>query len=56
VGHHCNQPLMDALGVPATARLSLAFYNLPEELQTLQQALLAAVEFFHKPLPSLRHE
>jgi len=56
VGHHCNQPLMDALGVPATARLSLAFYNLPEELQTLQEALLAAVEFFHKPLPSLRHE
>ena len=56
VGHHCNQPLMDALGVPATARLSLAFYNLPEELQTLQEALLAAVEFFHKPLPSHRHE
>ncbi len=56
VGHHCNQPLMDALGVPATARLSLAFYNLPEELQTFREALLAAVEFFHKPLHSLRHE
>jgi cysteine desulfurase/selenocysteine lyase len=56
VGHHCAQPLMDTLGVPATARVSLAFYNLPEELQTLQEALLAAVEFFHKPLPSLSHE
>jgi len=56
VGHHCTQPLMDTLGVPATVRLSLAFYNLPEELQTLREALLAAVEFFHKPLPSLRHE
>ncbi|MEM7698525.1 MAG: SufS family cysteine desulfurase [Verrucomicrobiota bacterium] len=27
VGHHCAQPLMDHLGVPATARASFAFYN-----------------------------
>ena len=26
-GHHCCQPLMQRLGVPATARASLAFYN-----------------------------
>jgi len=56
VGHHCAQPLMDALGVPATARLSLAFYNLPEELQILGQALQAAHDFFHKPISSLSHE
>ncbi|MGK6354932.1 cysteine desulfurase [Sphingomonas sp. DT-207] len=26
-GHHCAQPLMDALGVPATARASFGVYN-----------------------------
>ena len=26
-GHHCAQPLMRKLGVPATARASLSFYN-----------------------------
>ena len=26
-GHHCCQPLMERLGVPATARASLALYN-----------------------------
>jgi len=56
VGHHCAQPLMDALGVPATTRLSLALYNLPEELQTLREALQAALDFFHKPISSLSHE
>jgi cysteine desulfurase / selenocysteine lyase len=26
-GHHCCQPLMDYLGVPATARASFGIYN-----------------------------
>jgi cysteine desulfurase / selenocysteine lyase len=26
-GHHCAQPVMDLLGVPATSRASFAFYN-----------------------------
>jgi cysteine desulfurase/selenocysteine lyase len=26
-GHHCAQPLMDWLGVPATARASFGIYN-----------------------------
>jgi len=26
-GHHCAQPLHRHLGVPSTARMSLAFYN-----------------------------
>ena len=26
-GHHCCQPLMDHLGVPATARASFAIYS-----------------------------
>jgi cysteine desulfurase / selenocysteine lyase len=38
-GHHCCQPLMDRLGVPATARASLALYNTREELEALAIAL-----------------
>ncbi len=46
VGHHCAQPLMDWLGVPATVRASFAFYNLPEEVDRLAEALHKAVAFF----------
>ena len=38
-GHHCCQPLMDRLGVPATARVSLAFYNTREDIDVLEAAL-----------------
>ena len=31
-GHHCCMPLMQALGVPATARASLSFYNTKDEI------------------------
>ena len=31
-GHHCNQPLMAKLGVPATVRASFYFYNTREEV------------------------
>ena len=30
-GHHCCQPLMKVLGVPATARASFAMYNTKDE-------------------------
>jgi cysteine desulfurase/selenocysteine lyase len=38
-GHHCAQPLMKRLGVPATARASLAFYNTKEEIDALAVGL-----------------
>jgi cysteine desulfurase/selenocysteine lyase len=38
-GHHCCQPLMARLGVPATARASLALYNTREEIDRLVEAL-----------------
>jgi cysteine desulfurase / selenocysteine lyase len=38
-GHHCCQPLMARLGVPATARASLALYNTREEIDALVTAL-----------------
>ena len=31
-GHHCAQPLMDFIGVPATCRASLALYNTEKRL------------------------
>jgi cysteine desulfurase / selenocysteine lyase len=45
-GHHCCQPLMDRLGVPATARASLALYNTREEIDALAAALDTVREVF----------
>ena len=38
-GHHCAQPLMNHLGVSATARASFAIYNTPEEVDVFVDAL-----------------
>jgi len=38
-GHHCNQPLMGKLGVPATTRASFYLYTLPEEIDRLVEGL-----------------
>jgi cysteine desulfurase/selenocysteine lyase len=45
-GHHCAQPLMQRLGVPATARASLAFYNTRDDVDRLVDALHKTVELF----------
>ncbi len=45
-GHHCAQPLMEKLDVPATARASFYIYNLPEEVDALAQALEQAKTIF----------
>ena len=45
-GHHCAQPLMDRLGIPATARASFALYNTKEEVEVLVRALYKAKELF----------
>jgi len=45
-GHHCCQPLMHRLGVPATARASLALYNTRDEVDALAGALLKVREVF----------
>ena len=45
-GHHCVQPLMARLGVPATIRASLAFYNTAEECDALVAGLRKCVEVF----------
>ncbi|MBV8060112.1 MAG: cysteine desulfurase, partial [Alphaproteobacteria bacterium] len=45
-GHHCAQPLMEHLGVPATARASFGLYNTHEEVDALAQALHKVQEIF----------
>ncbi|MCW1401388.1 cysteine desulfurase [Novosphingobium sp. MW5] len=38
-GHHCAQPLMDHLGVPATARASFGIYNDEEDVAALVRGI-----------------
>jgi cysteine desulfurase/selenocysteine lyase len=45
-GHHCTQPLMERMCVPATARASLALYNTKEEIDALVGALAKVREIF----------
>jgi cysteine desulfurase/selenocysteine lyase len=45
-GHHCCQPLMARLGVPATARASLALYNTHEDIDALEAALREVRQVF----------
>ena len=45
-GHHCCQPLMARLGVPATARASLALYNTRKEIDSLVTSLRTAKAVF----------
>ena len=45
-GHHCAQPLMERLGVPATTRASFAVYNTRDEVDRLVEGLLDARKVF----------
>jgi cysteine desulfurase/selenocysteine lyase len=45
-GHHCAQPLMERLGVPATARASFGVYTTPEEIDRLVEGLHDARKVF----------
>jgi cysteine desulfurase / selenocysteine lyase len=45
-GHHCCQPLMKRLGVPATARASFAVYNTHDEVDQLADAVRQVGEIF----------
>ncbi|MDQ4005557.1 MAG: cysteine desulfurase [Actinomycetota bacterium] len=45
-GHHCAQPLMRCLGVPATARASFYLYNTPSDVDRLIEALHQARTLF----------
>ena len=47
-GHHCAQPLMERLGVSATARASFGLYNTVSEVDRLVEALQSVREMFTK--------
>jgi len=45
-GHHCAQPLMKFLCVPATCRASLSIYNNQADIDQLYDAILKVKSFF----------
>ena len=45
-GHHCTMPLMERLGVPATARATFALYNTKEDADALVRAVGKVKELF----------
>lgn len=45
-GHHCNDPLMQKLGVPATARISFYLYNTFEDIDQAELALQKTLKIF----------
>ncbi|MDR0769452.1 MAG: cysteine desulfurase [Dysgonamonadaceae bacterium] len=57
-GHHCAQPLMDALGIEGTLRASFAFYNTEEDIDVLVEGIKKVVKIRSAasplPTPSLR--
>lgn len=49
-GHHCAQPLHRSLGIDASARASLHFYNTKEDVDTFVEALNDTIGFFRAHL------
>lgn len=45
-GHHCAQPLMKAMGTPATVRASFAAYNTLEDVERLEEGVLKVKKLF----------
>jgi len=45
-GHHCAQPLMDALGVPATARASFGVYSHSDDIDALVKGIERVTRIF----------
>ena len=46
-GHHCAQPIMKHLGVPATNRASFYIYNTFDEIDSLVENLIKTIDLFH---------
>jgi cysteine desulfurase/selenocysteine lyase len=45
-GHHCAQPLMDSLGVAATARASFGVYNGAADIDALVKGIERVTRIF----------
>ncbi len=44
-GHHCAQPALQKIGVPATSRVSLYFYNTRSEIEILIDSIRKTIRF-----------
>ncbi|MGQ7462789.1 cysteine desulfurase [Streptococcus suis] len=49
-GHHCAQPLLRYLQVPATVRASFYIYNTKADCDKLVKAIIKTKEFFNGPI------
>ena len=49
-GHHCAQPLINALGIHSAARASFYIYNTKEDCDKLIEAIIKTKEFFNGTL------
>lgn len=49
-GHHCAQPLLRYLHVPATVRASFYIYNTKADCDKLVEAIIKTKEFFNGPI------
>ena len=47
-GHHCTQPIMDALGIEGTVRASLALYNTKADIDALITSIHQALKMLGK--------
>ena len=45
-GHHCAQPIMNKLGISATARASFYLYNTKEDIESLAESIKKTVGIF----------
>src|SRR5690625_1294652 len=45
-GHHCAQPVLRRFEIPATARVSISFYNNKHDIDRLAEAVTYAKSFF----------
>jgi len=45
-GHHCTEPVMRRLGIPATSRASFAFYNTKDEIDVFVNSIKKVVKMF----------
>ena len=45
-GHHCAQPVMTRLKIPATTRASFAYFNTAAEVDALEAGVRKAIEIF----------
>lgn len=47
-GHHCNQPLLTHLNLPATTRASFGMYNTVSDVERFLEAMKKALRFFRR--------